>query len=127
LVEALPRRARGVVVATPVERRGAAVSLVIACKLPLGLLETAPVVAHAAFPPGAIRGQVVLERVAALVIRFAQVVDAPVRFLDACIHLRGGAPPISRRRNKSRVGCHPALGKNCHTLSVVAVGAAQPQ
>src|SRR5438067_3260254 len=120
VIEALPRRARGVAVAPPVERRAGAVSLVVARELTLGLLEAAPVVAHPAFPAGAIRGQVILEGVAALVIGLTQVVAAPVRFLGARIDLRGGTPPISRRRNEGWVGHHPALGKNCHwALSVL--------
>src|SRR5438105_9290060 len=49
VVEALPRRARGVAVAAPVEQGAAAISLVVAREVALSLLERAPRIAYAPF------------------------------------------------------------------------------
>src|SRR5207248_8385735 len=137
--EALPRGARGMAVLRPFEAGIAAVTLILAREVSLDFVESAVLVARSPFRAGAIRRVVILEVVAALVIRLAHVVRAPVCFLDRRVdelsdafagRPAGTCPsPVAGGRNHAGIVGNTTLGKKCHlrssdfsALGVLAVG-----
>src|SRR6478609_2155362 len=88
-VEAVPSGANGVAVLRPFELRVAPVALVVALQVALDLLVRAAGVAPAPFPAGAIARVVIVEGIAALVVRLARVLRAPIRLFGRWIDLLG--------------------------------------
>src|SRR5436190_18098036 len=130
MLEALPRGAHGMTVLRPLELRGAAVTLIVALQVALALLVGAPAVAQAPFPARAIRRQVIVEGIAALVVRLAQIILAPVGFFQRRIHTLGKAtatPPVAGGRDQGAVLHDAPFGKNCHCALLFLLEQAEPQ